>query len=226
MPDLSTSLHLNMLRAHASLPYRLARAVRREFKPAGIYGLEWGDPETVPPLKFVRDRWVLPYVQPSQACVEIGPGGGRWTRYLVGFSKLYVVDYHDELLDELKKNFKNPNIIFVKNNGTDFPSVADHSVDFLFSFGVFVHLDVPLINEYLANMRRILRPAGNAVIQYSDKTKVMAREDAGLDSGFSENDPSRMRKMVTEAGFSVIEEDLTSLWHSSLIRFTPVPENR
>jgi hypothetical protein len=29
-----------------------------------------------------------------------------------------------------------------------------------------------------------------------------------------------MRTMVTEAGFTIVEEDLTTLWHSSLIRLT------
>ena len=171
MPDLSTSLHLSMLKAH-SLPRRLALAVRRELTSADIYGLEWGDPETVPPLKFVRDRWVLPYVQSSHTGLEIGPGGGRWTRYLLGFRELYAVDYHEELLYELKKKFNKPNIVFIKNNGADFPSVPDQSVDFLPSFGVFVHLDAPIIKEYLHNMRRILRPTANAVIKYSDKPRL------------------------------------------------------
>ena len=216
MPDLSTSLHLNMLKHH-SLPRRLRRAVWREFTAPDIYGFEWGDPDKVDPLKHVRDRWVLPYVQPTHVCVEIGPGGGRWTRYLLGFSELYAIDYHEELLRELKKTLNKPNMIFVKNNGTDFPSVPDKAVDFLFSYGVFVHLDAPIIREYLHNMRRVLRPTANAVIHYSDKTKIMGRET----KSFSDNDPCRMREMVTESGFSIIEEDLTSLWHSALIRFTP-----
>ena len=37
--------------------------------------------------------------------VEIGPGGGRWTRYLLGFKSIYAVDYHDEVLREFAKTF-------------------------------------------------------------------------------------------------------------------------
>jgi hypothetical protein len=81
---------------------------------------------------------------------------------------------------------------------------------------VFVHLDVDLIEEYLHNMRPILKPGANAVIQYSDKTKVMAQAI----SSFSDNTPERMREMVTAAGYTICEEDLTSLWHSSIVRFT------
>src|SRR5207253_9452035 len=67
------------------------------------------------------DRYVLAYIRPEDTAVEIGPGGGRWTRYLLDFKKLYVVDYHAELLAELKKNFCKPGMEFIKNNGTDFP---------------------------------------------------------------------------------------------------------
>jgi SAM-dependent methyltransferase len=222
MPDLNTSLHTDMLKKHTemlkkqSLARRLYRAIRRELTTNTMYGLEWGDPDTFTPLQFIKERWVIPYVRGDQTGLEIGPGGGRWTRYLLGFRSLYVVDYYSELLAELRKKLNKPNMIFVKNNGTDFQSVPDSAVDFIFSFGTFVHLDPPLIEAYLANMARILKSDGNAVVQYSDKTKVIAQRNPT----FSQNNPEAMREMVTKAGFRILEEDLTTLWHSSLIRFT------
>jgi hypothetical protein len=195
----------------------VAAAIRRELRSRDLYGLHWGDPDTLEPLKFIRDRYVLPYVKPGQCALEIGPGGGRWTRYLLGFEKLYVVDYHAQLLDELRRNFDAEHIVFVENGGTDFPGVAEDAIDYLFSFGTFVHLDVDLIQAYLANMRPLLKRGSNVVLQYADQTKVMAK----LNAGFSDNTPERMRQMVTGAGYTILEEDLTTLWHSSVIRFTP-----
>jgi SAM-dependent methyltransferase len=192
------------------------RAVRNPAPSRQLYGLEWGDPDTVPPLVFVRDRYLLPYVKRSHVAVEVGPGGGRWTRYMLGFRTLYLVDYHSELLEELKKNFHEANLRFIKNNGSDFPGVETGSVNYAFSFGCFVHLDAPIIEAYLKSMYRILMPGGNIVIQYSDKSKIMAQ----LKSGFSDNTPERMRRMVLSSGFTVLEEDLTTMWHSSIIRFT------
>lgn len=215
MPGLSTSLHVDMLRSR-TLPRRILQAVRREIRRQP-YGSQWGEPETVPPLRFVRDHWVRPFVDADRTALEIGPGGGRWTRYLSGFGTLYLVDYHEELLRELRKTMDAPNTVFIKNNGTDFPGVPDRSVDFLFSFGTFVHLDADVIGAYLENMHRILKPDASAVLHYSDKTKVMARETPS----FSDNDPQRMRALVTAAGFTIVQEDLTTLWHSSLIRFRP-----
>lgn len=218
MPDLKTTLHLDMLRAfqqsRASLPTRLYRAVKRELAPS-VYGLNWGDPETVEPLRFIRDRYVTPYVRSDQTGLEIGPGGGRWTRYLIGFRKLHVVDYYGEILDELRKNFSSPNMLFIRNNGMDFPGVDDHSIDYLFSFGTFVHLDVPIIEGYLKNMKRLLKQESNVVLQYSDKRKVMAQN-----ASFSDNNPEIMRRLIIENGYKILEEDLTSMWHSAVVRFT------
>ena len=219
MPDLDTTLHLDMLdrwRRENTLAKRLSLAWGTALQNP-LYGLEWGDPETMPPLQFVKDRYVLPYVNPSHAAVEIGPGGGRWTRYLLDFRTLYAVDYHQELLDELARNFQRyRNIRFIKNSGTDFPGIDPETIDYVFSFGTFVHLEFALIERYLAAIRPIAKPGANIVIQYSDKTKIMAQTNRG----FSDNSPDRMRTAVVAAGYSVLEEDTTSLWHSSVIRFT------
>ena len=219
MPDLNTSLHLDMLNRFEKrnwLPLRFLKAIKGEIFSKEIYGLQWGDPDVVPPLRFIRDRYVIPYVNAKHNALEIGPGGGRWTRYLLGFGRLYVIDYQSELLEELKKNFNKKNITFIKNNGTDFPGIEEGSIDYLFSFGAFVHLDKHLIEAYLENMKSLAKAGANIVIQYSDKTKIMAQ----LNEGFSDNTPAEMRKMVLNAGYQILEEDLTTLWHSSIIRFT------
>jgi cyclopropane fatty-acyl-phospholipid synthase-like methyltransferase len=147
--------------------------------------------------------------------VEIGPGGGRWTRYMLGAKRIYAVDYHQELLDELKSNFNASNITSVKNNGDDFPDIPDGSIDFLFSFGAFVHLDVEIIDSYLRNIKRLLKPTSNVVIQYSDKTKPLGKRN----DSFSENDPDKMRELIRPHGYSIYEEDIKTLWHSSIVRF-------
>jgi SAM-dependent methyltransferase len=195
---------------------RVLPSFRRSPATKGVYGLEWGDPDYVEPLKFIRDRYVLPYVDPAQTAVEIGPGGGRWTRYLLGFRKLYVVDFHAEMLAELKSNYHEPNMTFVKNNGSDFPGIDKHSIDFVFSFDAFVHFDLPLIERYLANIKDIVKPGANIVIHYSDQTKIMAQ----VNRGFSDNTPEKMRQLIVGAGFKILEEDLTTMWHSSIARFT------
>ena len=135
MPNLNTTLHLEMLKrsnGRQGLLIRILKAIKREVADRGIYGLEWGDPEFVEPLRFIRDRYLLPHVNNDHCAVEIGSGGGRWTRYMLGFRKFYAVDYYSVLLEEIAKNVKAPNIKLIKNNGTDFPGIDDRSIDYLF----------------------------------------------------------------------------------------------
>jgi phospholipid N-methyltransferase len=217
MPDLSTNLHVSMLRSSKranALPRRIANALRRSARP-WVYGTEWGDIEDVPPLARTLQRWVTPYVDANQVAVEIGPGGGRWTRHLLGFSKLYVVEYYDEVRREFERNFGGRrNLSVIKNNGSDFPGIPPKSVDFCFSFGVFVHLETHIIEKYLENIKTIIKDTGNVVLHYSDMNKIMAQEN----EGFSQNTPEIMRQLVQAKGYRILEEDTTTLWHSSLIR--------
>lgn len=218
MPKLDTTLHLEMYKAgkkRRSLRTRAKHALEVLLGREDVYGLEWGNPDTCPPLTYVRDQFLLPYLTPDATVVEIGPGGGRWSRYMLGVKQVYAVDFHQELLNELQSNIRSRNLTVVKNNGSDFPGVPNESVDFLFSFGAFVHLDVEIIDHYLGNIRALLKPASNVVIHYSDKTKPLAQKNRG----FSENDPDTMRRLVSSHRYFIYEEDVKSLWHGAVIRF-------
>ena len=206
MPGLDNKSHVQTL-----------RGAQRAGQPErdGLYGLQWGDPDVRPSLRRIRDRWLLPHVTPDKVGLEIGPGGGRWTRYMLPFETLYVVDYHAELIAELRKNFQQPHIVEILNNGSDFPGVPPASVDFVFSFGTFVHLDNDIVQSYLANLRHVIRPDAKLVLQYADQTKELARAN----KGFADNDPERMRAMVESAGYRIVEEDREVLPHSAIMRF-------
>jgi len=207
MPNLDTTLHLDM--------YRRGKQLRAKGERADIYGLEWGDPDVMPELQHVRDHFLRPYITNDATVLEIGPGGGRWTRYMLSAKHIYAVDYHRELLEELRGNVSHPNMTLIANNGDDFPGVPDQSIDFIFSFGTFVHLELDIIGRYLRHLKRLLKQQSNVVIQYSDKTKPAAQKN----KTFADNDPARMHALVVSSGFAVLEEDVRTLWHSSIVRF-------
>ena len=122
MPDLNATLHLDMLtrsKGRRSLPLRILKAVS----------------DSAAPYRFIRDRYLLPYIKAVQCAAEIGRGVGHWTRYLLAFKKLFVVDYYSELLDEVKRRFRRPNVTFSKNDGVNSRGIDDGSIDYLFSFG-------------------------------------------------------------------------------------------
>ena len=84
-----------------------------------------------------------------------------------------------------------------------------------------VHLDIDVIEAYFRSMHRILKPSGCAVIQYSDKNKEAARK---YGQGFaSDTTPEIIRPLVVGCGHRILEEDITTVWHSSIVRFAPIP---
>ena len=125
-------------------------------------------------------------------------------------------------LDELAVNFRADNLISIKNNGTDLPGVPPESIDFVFSFGVFVHLDLDLIDAYLHSFKSVLKCGGSVVLQYADKTKPLAK----LNNGFAQNTPEQMRKLILSHGYTIEEEDTGTMWHSSIVRFTTYARGR
>ena len=58
------------------------------------YGDDWGDPESE--LRSVLEDHLKPYVGSRKNILEIGPGGGRWTQYMLPCEKLYLVELNDE----------------------------------------------------------------------------------------------------------------------------------
>lgn len=208
MPQLDTKLHLNMLKT--------SKEQKKFDANTEVYGLHWGDPENNPPLKYVRDHFLMPYISDSSNVLEIGVGGGRWTRYMLESKHVYAVDYHVELLEELKLNYNFANMSFVLNNGDDFPGIQHKSIDFIFSFGTFVHIDINIIDTYLSNIKPLLKDGASVVLQYSDMRKPMAKL---LTGSFSENEPATMKKLIYSHGYTIFEEDEQTLWHSAIVRF-------
>ncbi|MCC7011890.1 MAG: class I SAM-dependent methyltransferase [Planctomycetes bacterium] len=179
------------------------------------FGYQWGDPDQMDCLREVRERFLLPYVDPGATALEIGCGGGRWTRDLLGFGRLYCVDIHAEMFHYLLERFgPQAHVSFVRSTGSDLPSVPARSLDFVFSFGTFVHLDPPLVEEYLRNLAPLLRPYAHVVIQYSDKRKPRA---AG-NPGFAPMDVELMHALLARTGFAVEEEQNETLPHSNIVR--------
>jgi SAM-dependent methyltransferase len=193
------------------------------------YGDEWGDPGASAlrrwlgtltgkgrfrSLHRVARCYIAPFVGPDKVCLEIGPGGGRWTQFLVGARELILVDLNPEFFEYLRGRFPEaaPRMRFYETSGYELGGVPDASVDFVFSFGTFVHIEPEGIDAYLGELRRVLRPGGIASLQYADKTKWPAARNPN----FSNMTPDRMEALAATRGFRLRAHDTALLLHSSI----------
>jgi SAM-dependent methyltransferase len=168
----------------------------RQFVASGqylhrTYGLEWGDPRLVPELSEVLHRFLLPYATPEATVVEIGAGGGRWSREINGRAGwLILVDGAPEFEKAIRRHLDCSEVLFLVSPDGALPQLPSNRVDLVFSFDTFVHFDRPLFDRYVETVGRILRPGGRFVLHHacrypecpSDPQCFQYREEAEVDA--------------------------------------------
>jgi SAM-dependent methyltransferase len=102
--------------------------------------------------------------------LEIAPGYGRCTQYLVNLcERLTVVDLAKNCINFCKKRFSScSNIEYRVNDGKSLSFLDDNSVDFVFSWDSLVHANDEAISSYLNDLGRKLKPGGHGFIHHSN----------------------------------------------------------
>ena len=115
---------------------------------------------------------VLEPTMPRGATIlEIGPGAGRWTETLYGrAAQLVLADITDTTLELCRERLGDPpNVAYVRTDGSGLTGLAGDAVDAVWAFDTFVHIAPLDVAGYLADIRRVLRPGGIAVIHHSGR---------------------------------------------------------
>ena len=121
--------------------------------------------------RSVVRTFIAPNVRRRFTVLEIGPGRGRWSRKIAERCReLILVDLSPSCIDHCRELFgEDGNVTYVVGDGRSLPGVADGSVDFVWSYDAFVHMDPGTIAAYFAEIERVLRPGGKAVIHHSGR---------------------------------------------------------
>lgn len=126
------------------------------------------------PYSEWKDDLVLTFMasMPSGARVlEIGPGHGRWTEYLIPKAEtVALVDITESCLDGCRDRFRDhPNVSYYLTDACSLRFLPDSSIDFVWSFDAFVHMDPEIVHSYLDELGRVLAPGGRAVLHHADR---------------------------------------------------------
>lgn len=104
---------------------------------------------------------------PSGRILEIAPGFGRWTKYLIQQCNSFVgVDLEKKCVDACAVRFTRG--LFIQNDGSNLAFIPDHSIDLIFSFDSLVHADNIILEKYLAQFERVLKKDGVAFLHHSN----------------------------------------------------------
>lgn len=131
------------------------------------WSLPWGN-STMQWYGTILPR-IYSYI-PAETILEIGPGYGRWSRFLLNYCKnLVLVDISPKCLDACKKRFAQEKYITYKiNNGFSLDFLPEASIDFVFSFDSLVHVEHNILCKYVNQLEKILKPNGTAFIHHSN----------------------------------------------------------
>lgn len=119
---------------------------------------------------------------PTGHLLEIAPGFGRITQYLVKQCRtMTLVDLTPKCIDACRERFSRfDHINYVVNNGKSFPGVQDCSIDFIFSFDSLVHVEIDVIEGYLYELPRVLTADGVAFLHHSNLADYLDPNGTGL----------------------------------------------
>jgi SAM-dependent methyltransferase len=112
---------------------------------------------------------VRPFL-PAGSVLEIAPGFGRWTQFLLqNCETLIGVDLTPKCVEACRSRFGDRDgATFYVNDGSSLPMVESDSIDFAFSYDSLVHAEADVLAGYLAELARCLRADGVAFIHHSN----------------------------------------------------------
>jgi SAM-dependent methyltransferase len=136
---------------------------------------------------------------PAGVVLELGPGQGRWSHYLKELAEeLILVDVAEHCVEACRRRFAGaPNVSCHVGDGRSLPMVADHSVDFAFSFDSLVHAEADVLRSYAHELARTLKPDGIAFIHHSNMASY--RRAATV----ARRVPDKLRRRLTIHGLVV-----------------------
>src|SRR5260221_8761154 len=116
-------------------------------------------------LKLVKGKVVL----------DIACGEGYGTKILSkSANKVFGIDIDSASIDHAKKTYGENNIEFICGNVKNIP-LPDNSVDVVVSYETIEHIDEGTQNDFLTEIKRVLKKGGILIISTPDKTNYTDR---------------------------------------------------
>jgi SAM-dependent methyltransferase len=136
---------------------------------------------------LMEEQWcriIYPIIKDMDfSCVlDFAAGHGRNSAKLLALSRqLIIVDPSPDSIFVLKQRFSTPpstcKITIIQNSGIDLHDVESSSVTLLYSWDAMVHFDKRLVDCYMPEFARVLRPGGRCFLHHSNFGRISQGED-------------------------------------------------
>jgi SAM-dependent methyltransferase len=108
---------------------------------------------------------------PAQAILEIAPGFGRWTKFLLPACQDYIgIDLSAKCIEACTINFASAgHARFLRNDGLSLDAAPEGHFDLVFTFDSLVHVEMDVLDRYIPQILRKLAPNGAAFVHHSNR---------------------------------------------------------
>jgi 2-polyprenyl-3-methyl-5-hydroxy-6-metoxy-1,4-benzoquinol methylase len=156
-------------------------------------GTEW--------RRAVVDDLILPYVTSHSVTLEVGPGAGRWSAALQAASaKLILVDITEISMELCRERFAEcSNVEYRLTDGAGLPGMPDETIDFIWSFDVFVHIAPQDQRAYMRDFARVMRPGAKAVIHHAGQGGLNSNQRSSMTAEL-------FARLAAELGLRLIDQ--------------------
>jgi len=151
------------------------------------------------------NEMMLKYIKKNGTILEIGPGAGRWSKVLHPYASNLILSDISEICLEICKNlFQGATNVQYYLISDRLSMIKENSIDYIWSYDVFVHVNPSEIKKYIEDFYRILKPGGVALIHHSG----LYTEKFGRIYGFrSIMDKHTFAQIVRNHGMTIIEQN-------------------
>jgi len=152
----------------------------------------------------IVDALIVPSVAESSTVLEVAVGHGRWTPFLARRAQRYIgVDSSPSCVDFCRKRFAHlTNVDFYNTDGRTLSLVLSDSVQFIWSFDSFVHIEPDITECYMAEFARILSPGGRCTIHHPGTPTRRQRANGGR----SETSADLFARIANASGLQVLSQ--------------------
>ncbi|MBV9598338.1 MAG: class I SAM-dependent methyltransferase [Chloroflexi bacterium] len=171
------------------------------------------------PAEALLSATLFPHLQPDAVVCEVGPGTGRFSRYIlprIPRGQLHLVDHSPWMVRFLRGYFRNQsNVVVHLGDGQSLPMPNDRWMDVVFVAGTVIALELGTIQRYAVEFARVLKPGGLVVFDYLDPTTDdgwahLHTEGRRLADVYSYHAPEVIDRVFTDAGFEGFERQQLS----------------
>ena len=192
---------------------RMSGHVARQADDLQFVGDEWSDKES---LDAILDEWLYPHVLEKRfAVAEVGSGGGRIaSRVAPKVERLVCFDVSEGMLARARSRvvgeLGHQHVEFQLIDGdAPYPKEYNCSFDFVYSFDVFVHMDLHQMRQSLQCIRSILRMGGLCFLSFAnllapDGWRRFAKQQHYSVGGFYFVSPDIVRCLLSRTGFNLV----------------------